>query len=39
VRTQDDLVAFARAFARELYGATTGASSGADRPGGARRVP
>ncbi|WP_251150092.1 hypothetical protein [Cellulosimicrobium sp. Marseille-Q4280] len=39
VRTQGDLVAFARAFARELWGATTGASSGADRPGGARRVP
>ncbi|WP_435737090.1 hypothetical protein V5D56_00355 [Cellulosimicrobium sp. PMB13] len=33
VRTQEDLVAFARAFARELWGA----APGVDRPGGAHR--
>ena len=45
VQTQDDLVAFARAFARELWGASTGAPSGvpagvaatSSRPEGARR--
>ncbi|MFD4993149.1 hypothetical protein ACFWH7_13305 [Cellulosimicrobium cellulans] len=41
VQTQEDLVAFARAFARELWGASTGAPAGAptasSRPEGARR--
>lgn len=36
VQTQDDLVAFARAFARDLWGAG-GASADTTRPGGARR--
>ncbi|MGM7423307.1 hypothetical protein [Cellulosimicrobium sp. ES-005] len=45
VQTQDDLVAFARAFARELWGSSTGAPASApsrsttasSRPEGARR--
>ncbi|WP_157759475.1 hypothetical protein [Cellulosimicrobium cellulans] len=45
VQTQDDLVAFAHAFARELWGASTGAPAstpsrstpGSSRPEGARR--
>lgn len=41
VQTQEDLVGFARAFARELWGASTGAPKGAptasSRPEGARR--